>query len=63
MGKFNLSDKFPLNQGPFPKIRNNTNHTLTISLPIGCCKIETTIFKLKENGEWEMISSKEENMK
>lgn len=63
MGKFNLNDKFPLNQGPFPKNINNTNHTLTISLPISCCKIETTIFNLKENGEWEMISSKQEDLK
>jgi len=63
MGEFNLNDKFPLNQGPFPKNINNTNHTLTISLPIGCCKIETTILKLKDSGEWNMISSKEEDLK
>lgn len=60
IGKFNLDKNFPLNEGYFPKEINKNNKTITISNPIGCCKMETTIFQLKNN--WKMISSKEENM-
>lgn len=60
-GKFEKFTDFPLNEGPFPKEINKKDKKLTISGPIGCCKIETTIFQLK-NTKWNIISSKQENM-
>ncbi|MFP3590566.1 XAC2610-related protein [Chryseobacterium sp. SIMBA_038] len=60
-GEFKELKDFPLNEGSFPKEINKKDNTLTISGPIGCCKIETTIFQLK-NSKWNIISSKQENM-
>lgn len=62
-GKFNINKDFPLNHGPFPKVINKKDKTLTIKNPLGCCKISTTVFQSKENNKWETISSKEEEMK
>lgn len=60
-GKFEQIRDFPLNEGPFPKKINKKDNTLTISGPIGCCKIKTTVFQLKNN-KWSVIFSKDENM-
>ncbi|EJL76058.1 XAC2610-related protein [Chryseobacterium populi] len=62
-GDFNVNKDFPLNHGPFPKVINKKDKTLTIKNPLGCCKISTTVFQSKENNKWKTISSKEEEMK
>lgn len=59
---FKTEKQFPLNEGPFPKNIDRNNNTLTISGPRGCCKVSTTIFQLKDN-KWDVLSSKEEDMK
>lgn len=61
-GTFKTEKQFPLNEGPFPKNIDGKNNTLTISGPRGCCKVSTTIFQLKNN-KWDVLSSKEEDMK
>lgn len=61
-GSFKTEKTFLLNEGPFPKIIDKKSKTLTISTTKGCCKTSTTIFQLKNN-KWDVISSKEEDMK
>lgn len=61
-GTFKMDKEFPLNEGAFPKIIDSNNKTLTTIAPLGCCKINTTIFQLKEN-KWNILSSKEQDMK
>ncbi len=62
-GKFELVKDFPLNQDSFPKNVDTANRTLTTIRPFDCCKIETNIFHLKKNKSWELLSSKQEDMK
>jgi len=61
-GQFIVNKQFPLNEGNFPKTLDKVNKTITLRIPSGCCKIKTTIFKLKKDNNWEILSSKEENM-
>lgn len=60
--QFKKQDAFPLQGSFFPKIIDPENKTLTISGPVGCCKINTTIYHLKPDNQWKMISSVEKKM-
>jgi len=59
-GEFVEDEKFPLQQGLLPEDINARNKTLTTINSIGCCKINTVIYKLLETGEWDVISKIEE---
>ncbi len=53
---------FPLQDGFFPKKIDNQNKTLTISGPVGCCKISTTVYQLKAKDQWATVLTKEDKM-
>lgn len=60
--QFKKEDVFPLQGSFFPKSIDPKNKNLTISGPVGCCKINTTIYQLKPDSQWKMISSVEKKM-
>jgi hypothetical protein len=61
-GQFKKDDAFPLQGSFFPKNIDFKNRTLTICGPVGCCKISTTVYQLKANRQWKMISSSKKKM-
>jgi hypothetical protein len=54
---------FPIQEGYFPKEINAKDKTLTLSGPVGCCKIGIAVYQLKKENKWKMIVSKEEDIK
>lgn len=62
-GEFFEATDFPMQNGPFPSEINTNKKTISISGPIGCCKINTTIYLLDKNNKWKMISTKQEDIK
>lgn len=61
-GEFMEDKDFPLQDGLFPSEINPIKKTLTISGPVGCCKINKMTYELKENNEWKLIFSKQEDI-
>jgi hypothetical protein len=61
--EFLEAKEFPLQQSYFPKEINNKDKTLTLRGPIGCCKIEITVYQLNKNNKWIILNSKEESIK
>ncbi len=47
----------------FPSIFDKKNKTFTQTNPVGCCKINTRIYKITKTNNWKMVSSKQEDMK
>jgi hypothetical protein len=62
-GDFLEAEDFPMQNGPFPTELNTISKTITISGPIGCCKINKTVYQLGKNNKWKMISTKQEDIK
>lgn len=59
---FFINDKdFPIKLIPL-KI-NKIDKTIEQVNIVGCCKINTSIYQLKENNKWELIESKQEDIK
>lgn len=61
-GEFKEEKTFPLNEGPFPKEIDDKNKILLIKTIIGCCKVETTSFQLKNNS-WTLLMKHEDPIK
>lgn len=59
-GMFIEAKDFPLQNGAFPSEINIIKKTLTTTNPVGCCKINKTIYQLENNSKWKLISSKQE---
>jgi len=59
--QFEIDEFLSNNMRFFPTKINNTEKTLTIKHPVGCCKIRTKIFQLKNNN-WIVISSTEKKL-
>lgn len=57
VGDFLEATDFPMQNGPFPSEINSMKKAITIRTPIGYCKSQTTIYNLKENGNWIVSSS------
>ena len=62
-GEFFEDDSFPLKNGPFPFEINIEKKTLMTVNPVGCCKINKMIYQLKEINKWELIQSKQEEIR